>query len=314
MITYYEITDKQGIQKSSSNEGNWIVLEKATESEQADIVSTYQLPRNIFIGGDEAEEVSRLEQMDNPVLGDIKILVLTNLSAKTDQSIEQRLEPLIFIISDALIITYVGDNSNFVDRFIKRFSNETSDLNKLCANVIYLTYAHFIKELLRVKKVIDELDQAARKTTENEALFRLADTQRDVIYLDHTLRGQAKTLTILWEETDFATDLNDTKLLYNIKLRQSHAEELIHIYRDLLETVGGLFSDMMDNNLNHLMKYLDSAALVLAIPALISGIWGMNAGGLPGEGSKMGFFIVIGCAIVLSIIFAIHLKRKDYTK
>lgn len=66
--------------------------------------------------------------------------------------------------------------------------------------------------------------------------------------------------------------LNDKKLLYNIKLRQVHAEELITISRDLLETVGGLFSDMMDNNLNHLMKYLDFAALIILIPALILGI------------------------------------------
>ena len=41
---------------------------------------------------------------------------------------------------------------------------------------------------------------------------------------------------------------------------------------------------MMDSHLNHLMKYLDSAALVIAVPALISGIWGMNVGGLTGKG------------------------------
>lgn len=66
--------------------------------------------------------------------------------------------------------------------------------------------------------------------------------------------------------------LNDKKLLYNIKLRQVYAEELITISRDLLETVGGLFSDTMDNNLNHLMKYLDFAALIILISALILGI------------------------------------------
>ncbi|WGO85257.1 MAG: Hypothetical protein LKU_00064 [Lactobacillus kefiranofaciens] len=37
------------------------------------------------------------------------------------------------------------------------------------------------------------------------------------------------------------------------------------------------------------MKYLDSAALVIAVPALISGIWGMNVGGLPGKEDKNGF-------------------------
>lgn len=103
-------------------------------------------------------------------------------------------------------------------------------------------------------------------------------------------------------------------LLYNIRLRQAHAEEHVLIYRDLLETIGGLFSDMMSNHLNHLMKYLDSATLVISIPALIGGIWGMNTGGLPGKETKLGFYFVLLLAFILSVITAIHLKRKDFTK
>lgn len=145
-------------------------------------------------------------------------------------------------------------------------------------------------------------------------MHRLADTERDVVFLDHTLRGQKKILSHLWDDADFIQELDDDRLLYNIQLRQEHAEELINIYRDLLETVGGLFNDMMNNNLNHLMKYLDSAALIISIPALISGIWGMNTGGLPGKGSPLGFMIVMALAIVLTVLATIHLKRKDYTK
>lgn len=70
----------------------------------------------------------------------------------------------------------------------------------------------------------------------------------------------------------------------------------------------------MDNNLNHLMKYLDSAALIISIPALISGIWGMNTGGLPGKESHFGFFMVVAVAVLLAIIVGIHIKRKDFSK
>ncbi len=42
----------------------------------------------------------------------------------------------------------------------------------------------------RLKKQIDQLDAAARKTTENNELFNLADTKRDMVYLDHTLKDQ----------------------------------------------------------------------------------------------------------------------------
>lgn len=103
-------------------------------------------------------------------------------------------------------------------------------------------------------------------------------------------------------------------MIYDIKLSQRHANKLVRVYRDLLETIGGLFTDMMDNNLNHLMKFLDSAGLVISIPALISGIWGMNTGGIPGKSSSFGFLIVMSLATLLTIITAIHLKKKDYSK
>lgn len=89
---------------------------------------------------------------------------------------------------------------------------------------------------------------------------------------------------------------------------------MVTIYRDLLETIGGLFSDMMDNNLNHLMKYLDSAALVVAVPSLIAGLWGINTGGLPGKENTIGTILVFGLAILVGILTAIFLSRKDFSK
>lgn len=314
LLTYYEINEKSGIKKGTQEHGNWLVLSKATASEQQQVIETYQLPQDIFKGADEAEEIARFEEMSNSKLGDFKILSITDLSAETEAKIEARLEPLIFIIASHQIITYVGDNSIAVERFVEKYPTEVTSTAKLLGLMVLMIYTRYIKELLAIKKTIDQLDQSARKTTETAELHRLADTERDVVFLDHTLRGQKKILSHLWDDADFIQELDDDRLLYNIQLRQEHAEELINIYRDLLETVGGLFNDMMNNNLNHLMKYLDSAALIISIPALISGIWGMNTGGLPGKGSPLGFMIVMALAIVLTVLATIHLKRKDYTK
>lgn len=314
MIDYYLITEEKGVKTSGKTQSNFIVLEKSTKLEEEELVKQFELPSEIFRGGDEAEEISRVEKLPSEKLGELTILSLTNLSNQPELTIEKRLEPLIFITSKELTLVYVGDNSDFMKSFFEKYQEKVTSFEKLIGYVVLMIYGHYINELLAIKKEIDRLDEAARRTTENTELFRLADTERDVVYLDHTLRGQMRTLNYLWEETEFVEKLGDPQLLYNIKLRQMHAEELISIYRDLLETVGGLFSDMMDNNLNHLMKYLDSAALIISIPALVSGIWGMNTGGLPGKGSSLGFFIVLILAFLLSLLVAFHLKRKDFSK
>lgn len=313
MITYYKITDT-GIKTSDAGDSDWVVLEKASPEERNQIVTHYDLPKDIFVGGDDAEEISHLENLKNGRLGAITILSLMNLCADRQLTIEERLEPLIFVIAPETTITFVGDNSDFIPDFIQQYGGEVTSKERLCGLIIQATYTHYLQELKALKAVIDQLDRAARTTTKNEELFRLADTQRHIVYLDNTLQGQKETLDYLWQETDFPDRLGDENLVYNIRLRQAHAEERILIYRDLLDTIGGLFSDMMSNHLNHLMKYLDSAALVISMPTLVAGIWGMNTAGLPGRENKLGFMLVMGLAALVTLLAALHLKYKDFTK
>ncbi len=102
-----------------------------------------------------------------------------------------------------------------------------------------------------------------------------------MVYLDHTLRDQNHTVDRLMDHKEFWIVWIMT-LVYDIKLQQKFAMKMVTIYRDLLETIGGLFSDMMDNNLNHLMKYLD-CGISGGSAVLDRGSYGDQHRGLPGK-------------------------------
>lgn len=70
---------------------------------------------------------------------------------------------------------------------------------------------------------------------------------------------------------------------------------------------------MMNSSLNNLMKFLDSAGLVIATAALVSGFMGMNVGGLPWKNTQFGFWFTVTISVSLAIIIAIYLKRKSYS-
>ena len=57
---------------------------------------------------------------------------------------------------------------------------------------------------------------------------------------------------------------------------------------ELLKQLNQLYSSIVSNNLNLIMKVLTSITIVLTIPTIIGGIWGMNLA-LPFEGSPYGF-------------------------
>ncbi len=160
-----------------------------------------------------------------------------------------------------------------MDRLLTKHGNHLNSFEKIITYTLLDIYTHYVKELREMKKRIDALDKAARKTTENEELYKQADLERDIVYIDHTLRDQRETMDQLWNSETFIKRLDDEQLLYDVHLRQRQTEKMIEIYRDLLESIGDLFNGMMDNNLNHIMKYLDSAALIISVPALFAGIW-----------------------------------------
>lgn len=313
MIITYTMS-AHGLHRKKDGSGDVLVLKDATANEMHDIIKHYRLPQNIFQSGDQAEEVTRFEQLEGTELPNAYVLVLMDIAKDTEWTIERRLQPLTIIKSDHLLIVHLNTGSNFIEDLIEECNEQLTTQAHPVGCSIYRVLTHFLLELNRIKRVIDQLDESARVTTKNQELFRLADTERLMVYIDHTLQDQRQTLDHLWAKSDIVQNMDDPRFFEDLHLRQRHIEKLVDIYRDLLETIGGLFTDMMDNNLNHLMKYLDSAGLVISIPALISGIWGMNVGGLPGEKSSLGFTIVMVVSLLLAIIASWHLATKDYGK
>ncbi len=311
MLDYYFIEDK--VIKTDEKKFNWLVINNSDTEEIGKVVEKYQLPEDIFVGNAYPEEVSRLEYLSGTNLQHPISLVLLNLSSKQEK-IEKRLSPISFVLSDDLLIACVEKETDFFEHLIEKYPNALTSFEKVIAYTILDSYTHYVKELKEMKKRIDSLDQEARKTTENEELYKQADLERDIVYIDHTLRDQKETMDALWESERFVDRLSDERLLYDVQLRQRQTEKMILIYRDLLESIGDLFNGMMDNHLNHLMKYLDSAALIISVPAMIAGVWGMNTGGLPGKDSGLGFLLVVIGSIIVAAAVGFHLTKKDYTK
>ena len=191
-----------------------------------------------------------------------------------------------------------------------------NNLKKLYPNsqVDFLIYP-FTKPVIENNESIDNIiyfEEKYRKS--KKELFKLADIDRKIIFIDHTLRDQNDVLNQLWEMSTFTDNIADSSFIFDIQLQQAQALKLVTIYHELVDTLGSLFESMISNNLNHLMKYLESATLVLTVPTLIAGIWGMNTGGLPFKEQDFGTLILFLFMFLLTVITAIFLARKNYFK
>ena len=66
------------------------------------------------------------------------------------------------------------------------------------------------------------------------------------------------------------------ELLEDVMVEYQQAIEMTAIYRDIIDGTRELLSSVVDNRLNNVMKYLTSITIVMAIPTIISGIYGMR--------------------------------------
>lgn len=84
------------------------------------------------------------------------------------------------------------------------------------------------------------------------------------------------------------------------------------IYRDIINGTRELMSSVLDNRLNNVMKTLTSITLIMAVPTVISGIYGMNVDtdGMPFAHSGFGFAIICGLIIVVCVFVMAFLKKK----
>ena len=285
-----------------TNSQNIILKDQLAQTDIDQLVQKWDLDPTIFTYPNSSIEVARFIPVDSNKLKNGHLLVSFDLLSD-DLPIEQKLIP-IFTIFDKNHL-FIGTTARFSELKSQENIIETI-FQSLCIQI-----KHIRSELVTIKQEIDRLDQAARKTTKTKELKKVTDLTRELVYLKQTLDDQTPSLEQFGDylvKNELATETR----VKSIMTRQKRITKMIHVYTDLLNSISGLFTAMMDSHLNHLMKYLDSAALVIAIPALISGIWGMNVGGLPGKEDQNGFWILMIVASIITIGWGIFLKSKKY--
>lgn len=216
---------------------------------------------------------------------------------------DQRIIPVVLFRFKDQTIIYSREAFIIVEEFQMGIQPD----DDLYLSFLMYMYSSFDVQLELVRLEINELERIAHKTTGSKELYALSDLKRWLVYLTEDIHNLKETMA------EIKKNHGDMGPMYSqLLLRQKTVEKKVALYEHLIENIGGLFSDMMSNHLNHIMKFLDSAALVVAVPALVGGLWGMNTGGLPGEKSELGFFIMTVIALLLAMLVAMYLKAKDF--
>lgn len=238
------------------------------------LIQKHQWPSTITAGLQTPEVFPRTMRFKHGEDEIAYLIAVCNL-APTDNILDSQvlLDPLIIVSEPEQLTFLVHEESASATEIQQLYETTLFNSNEvLIACFLLKIYSNYRVKLAHIKEQLEEIEAQSTETTKNEYLIEIKNIKKEAVILEHTLDTQHQALERLFKLAEFTDNLADEAMIYNIKTAERQITKLIAIYRDLIEAISGLFTDIMSNHLNHLMKYLDSAALVISVPSLIAGL------------------------------------------
>ncbi|MGN0435727.1 MAG: magnesium transporter CorA family protein, partial [Wujia sp.] len=157
-----------------------------------------------------------------------------------------------------------------------------------------------------------EMEERMGGATEDSDIINLHELESNLVYFDTSLRANRMVVDRLTRYSGVKKFPEDQELLDDVIIENLQAIEMTQIYRDILKGTRELMSTVIDNRLNNIMKYLAAITIVMSIPTIISGLYGMNVAGewMPLSATPYGFYIICAITAVICLIVWLVLRKR----
>ena len=154
------------------------------------------------------------------------------------------------------------------------------------------------------------IEKRLHKSMKNRELIQLHSLEKSLVYFSTSLKANEITLEKMLKLEIMQKYKDDQDVLEDVIIENKQAIEMTDIYSNILSSTMDFFASVISNNLNIVMKVLASVTILMAIPTIIGGIFGMNVS-LPLQNNPKGFEIIIFLTILLTGVTAFILYKKD---
>ena len=310
MVRMFRTSDGAIHEIQEPQDGCWVALTNPTATEIFEISEQFQIEVDDLRAPLDEEERSRIEVEDNYTL----ILVDVPMIEERNDKDWYGTIPLGIIVTDKMIFTVCLEDTQVLTRFMEgRVRNFFTYMKtRFILQILYRNSSMYLRYLRIIDKKSEQVEEKLHFSPRNQELIELLELEKSLVYFTTSLRSNEAVLEKLIKLESIKKYPEDTELLEDVIIENKQAIEMTAIYRDIINGTRELLSTIIDNRLNNVMKYLTSITLVMAIPTVISGIYGMNVSGkwMPLSQTPYGFYIVCGIMVLICVIVLLILRKR----
>ena len=292
--------------------GAWICLTDPTGEELRSLSRELSLDLDDLYATIDPEEKNRIDIQDNYTLVIIDIPV-------DDVRHEEKLYatvPLGIIIMENYFVTICARETEILEQFIRGGVRGTSTKKRMrfLYQILLQTTLMFQNNLRMIDRRRRQIEERIESISDEKDLVALHELDSTLVYFETSLRGNGNVLDRLSRYSGLERYAEDKEMLDDVIIENQQAIEMTSIYRSIIDGTSELISSIMDLHLNNVMKRLTSLTVILAIPTLISGLYGMNVATewMPLANTIHGFGIIAMIILLICIVLAVFLRKKRY--
>lgn len=289
--------------------GCWINVTAPSDEEIILLSKKTEVPMEFLRAPLDDEETSRIEQDGTNVL----VIVDIPFTEMEDNSLTYDTYPLAIIHTEKNIITICLKNSKIITDFIegKIRSFYTFKRSRFIFQILGRVATYYLLYLRQIDKKSLMIEKKLHKSMKNKELIQMLSLEKSLVYFSTSLKSNEITLEKMLKMDLLQKYPEDNDVLEDVIIENKQAIEMANIYSDILAGTMDAFASVIANNLNIVMKVLASVTIVMSIPNMVSGLFGMNVSGIPLTGTGNGFAIIFAGITVLCILVTIFLNKMD---
>ncbi len=310
MISIFRTDDRIIHEEKELSSGAWVNMINPTITEGEEIAKELDIDLHDLLAALDEEESSRVE------LEDGYTLILVDIPATEIRHEKEAYNtiPLGIILTPDIIITVCTEETPVLQAFVNGRVKEFSTKKKLrfVYQILFRISTQYQSCLRIIDKKRTEIEERIGYNTENVDLIDLHALESTLVYFATSLRANGAVLDRLTRYKRLEQYPEDKDLLNDVIVENRQAIEMTSIYRDIINGTRELMSSVLDNRPNNVMKALTSVTLVMGVPTLISGLYGMNVDTrwMPFAHKPHGFGIICVMVAVICTITMFILKKK----
>ena len=289
------------------NSCSWININSDLISEYSSIYDTYEIDSEMLEYALDEHERAHIEYDRRKET----LIVIYNVIKQSLNSNQYETIPMTFIVRKNQIITITNHHNEYIVQAMKEELKERPDISlfTFLFSSLFMITEYYFPKIEKLKKEQELLSQMLRQKTTKEDLFALSDLEIGSVYLVSATKQNAIVLEQLKTQSVFKVlDDVEKEELEDSLIEAKQLVEMTSINFQILQQLSGTYNNVLNNNLNDTMKLLTVFSILLTVPDIVTGFFGMNVQ-IPFTEHSHGWGIVLGIIIAIWILVSVRLSR-----